>query len=94
MAPKVHVAEAARPLLSQHNAAALIQTYDLERVLADIETDNGDRAVEIVGYAVLLVLGAPCQIRGWQGRSTARLIIHGPWRNRQSPPDPNGPWCR
>src|SRR5215467_1911091 len=62
---------AARPLLAQHNAAALIQTDDMERVLADIDTDYGDRAVKIVGHGVLLVFGAPCQIRGWQGRSTA-----------------------
>jgi hypothetical protein len=62
---------AARPLLAQHNTAALIQTDDVERGLADIVTDYGDRAVEIVGHGVLLVFGAPCQIRGWRGRSTA-----------------------
>ena len=30
---------AARRLLAQHNAAALIQADDVERVLADIDTD-------------------------------------------------------
>src|SRR6478736_9101466 len=66
-----HLYLAARPLLAQHNAAAHIQTDDVEPVLADVDTDYGDRAVESVGHGVLLVFGAPCQIRGWQGRSTA-----------------------
>src|SRR6516165_8272448 len=46
---------ATRPLLAQHNAAAHIQTDDVARVLADIDTDYGDRAVESVGHG-----GAPC----------------------------------
>jgi hypothetical protein len=66
-----------RPLLAQHNAAALIQTDDVERGLADIDTDYGDRAVEIVGHAVLLVFGAPCQIRGWRGRTRPGHPISG-----------------
>ena len=60
-----------RPLLPQHDGAARVVAHDVERVLADIDTDYGDRAVEIVGHGVLLVFGAPCQIRRWQGRSTA-----------------------
>jgi hypothetical protein len=33
---------AARPLLPQHNCTALIETNDVERVLADIDADKGD----------------------------------------------------
>src|SRR5437868_10949043 len=37
-------------------------TYDLERVLADIDADHGDRCVEHLRHGVLLVLSAPCQL--------------------------------
>ena len=36
---------ATRPLLTQHNGAALIVAHDVERVLADIDTDHGDCSV-------------------------------------------------
>jgi hypothetical protein len=43
-----------RPLLTQHQNAVPIQADDVERVLAEINADDGDRA-ENLGYGVLLV---------------------------------------
>jgi hypothetical protein len=60
-----------RPLLTQHNSAAIIQADYVERVFTDINADHGNCAIEILGHGVLLVFGAPCQIRHWRGRSTA-----------------------
>jgi hypothetical protein len=37
-----------RPLLSQHDSAALIPANDVERVLADIDTDHGDFTIELL----------------------------------------------
>jgi hypothetical protein len=37
---------AARPLLPQHDRTALILAYDVERVLADIDADGGDSAID------------------------------------------------
>jgi hypothetical protein len=36
---------ATRPLLTQRNFTALVQTYDVKRVLANIDTDDGNYAV-------------------------------------------------
>jgi hypothetical protein len=44
--PRFHLA--ARPLLPQHHLATLVLSYDVERGLADIDTDHGDCAVEFV----------------------------------------------
>src|SRR5262249_17306213 len=44
--PRFHLA--ARPLLPQHDCAALVVAHDVERVLADIDADHGDCAVELV----------------------------------------------
>jgi hypothetical protein len=38
--PCFHLAP--RPLLPQHDGAAPIQTYDVERVLANVDTGEGD----------------------------------------------------
>ena len=40
---------------------AFIQTYDVERVLADIDADYGDGFLSCLGHGMLLVFGAPCQ---------------------------------
>jgi len=50
---------ATRPFLTQHNGTTLIVAYDVERILADIDTNHGNRSVECLGHGVLLVLGAP-----------------------------------
>jgi hypothetical protein len=38
--PRFHLAP--RPLLPQHDGAAPIQVNDVERVLADVDADDGD----------------------------------------------------
>src|SRR6187200_2728007 len=55
--PRFHLA--ARPLLSQHNRAALVVAYDVERVLSDIDPDHSNCAVEFLWHGVLLALSAP-----------------------------------
>ena len=40
--PCLHLAT--RPFLTQHDRAALIVADDVERVLADIDADHGDRS--------------------------------------------------
>src|SRR5271156_383516 len=62
-----------RPLLSQHDRAALVQSYDVERVLADIDADYGDRSVKLLRHGVLLVVGAPFQLRS-AGQDHGRTI--------------------
>src|SRR4030088_3162915 len=61
---------ATRPLLPQHDGAARIVAHDVERVLADIDADHGDRSIGCLRHGVLLVFGAPCQLSCWRGRST------------------------
>ena len=50
------------PFLTQHNRTALIVAHDVERVLADIDADDGDGTLGGLGHGVLLVVGAPCQL--------------------------------
>ena len=50
---------ATRPLLMQHDRAALIVAHDVERVLTDIDADYGDCGIEFLRHGVLLVFGAP-----------------------------------
>src|SRR5262249_23803207 len=38
---------AARPLLTQHDRATPIQTHDVKRVFADIDTDHGDLRIKL-----------------------------------------------
>src|SRR5258707_9192281 len=59
--PRLHLAT--RPLLPQHDGAAHIVAHDMERVLADIDADHGDRGIGCLRHGVLLVFGAPCQLR-------------------------------
>src|SRR4029079_11635203 len=47
---------ATRPFLTQHNRATLIVAHDVERVLADIDTNHGNCSVLCLGHGVLLVL--------------------------------------
>src|SRR5262249_23229312 len=49
----------ARPFLSQHDRTAPIMAHDVERVLADIDADHGDCAVEFLRHGVLLLLWCP-----------------------------------
>src|ERR1700745_1165188 len=65
---------ATRPLLTQHDCTAAIEADDVERVLADIDTDYSNCVVEIVRHSVLLVFGAPCQLRSLTGQEHGRTI--------------------
>jgi hypothetical protein len=40
----------------------------MERVLADIDAHYGDRSFELLRHGMLLVLGAPCQLRSLAGQ--------------------------
>ena len=53
---------ATRPFLTQHDGTTLIVTYDVERVLADIDANHGDCGIEFLRHGVLLVFGAPSQL--------------------------------
>jgi hypothetical protein len=59
-------------LLPQYDGTALIVADNMERVLADIDADHGDSAVELPGHRVLLVFGAPSQLLSLVGAG-ARL---------------------
>jgi hypothetical protein len=48
--------------------------HDVERVLADIDADHGDRNIGCLGHGVLLVFGAPCQLRWLAGQEYGRTI--------------------
>jgi hypothetical protein len=80
----MYPAASTRPLLTQHNCTALIQTYDVKRVLADIDADDGNCAVETLRHGVLLVAGAPCQLRSLAGQEHAWTIplADNQWLNR------------
>jgi hypothetical protein len=46
----------------------------VERVLADIDADDGDRAAEILRQSVLLVVGARGQLQSLAGQEHGRTI--------------------
>ena len=46
----------------------------MKRVLANIDTDDGNYAVETLRHGVLLVVGAPCQLRSLTGQEHGRTI--------------------
>jgi len=63
-----------RPLLPQHDRPARVEASDVERVLPDINADYGDRGIESLRHGVLLVFGAPCQLRTLAGQEHGRTI--------------------
>ena len=63
--------------LPQHNCTAPIEANDVECVLANIDADYGDCGVEDLRHGVLLVFGAPCQLRSLAGREHGRTIPLG-----------------
>jgi hypothetical protein len=65
---------ATRPLLPQYDGATRIVAYDMERVLADIDADHGDRGIGYLRHGVLLPFGAPCQLRLLVGQEHGRTI--------------------
>src|SRR6516225_7601499 len=67
--PGFHLAT--RPLLPQHQSSTAILADQMERVLADIDADDGDFAIEFLGHGVLLCLRCPSPV--WStGRAGAR----------------------
>jgi hypothetical protein len=61
----------ARPLLAQDDRATPIESRDVKRVRADIDTDHGDFRIEFLCHGMLLVFGPLASFSCWQGRSTA-----------------------
>jgi hypothetical protein len=62
---------ATRPFLTQHNGTTIIVAHDVERVLADIDTNHGNCSVQCLGHGVLLVLTLLPSFYRWRGGSTA-----------------------
>src|SRR5262249_34264605 len=54
--------------------ATPIQTHDVKRVLAYIDTNHRDCRIEFVGHGMLLVFGAPCQLPLLAGPEHGRTI--------------------
>jgi hypothetical protein len=65
---------ATRPFLPQHDGASRIVAHDVERVLADIDADHGDHGIGCLRHGVLLVFGAPCQLRWLARQEPGRTI--------------------
>lgn len=61
----------------EHDCTTRIQTYKMERVLANIDTDHGDRTPMILRHDVLLVFDAPCQLQSLAGQEHGRTIPLG-----------------
>src|SRR3977135_2056049 len=70
--PRFHLAT--RPLLPQHDGAARIVAEDVERRLADIDADRGDRGIGCLRHGALLVVSAPCQLSLLAGQEHGRTI--------------------
>src|SRR5262249_53778480 len=67
--PGFHLAT--RPLLPQHQGSTAILADQMERVLADIDADDGDFTIEFLGHGVLLC--PRCPSPAWPtGRAGAR----------------------
>ena len=88
---------ATRPLLTQLDRTARIEADGVERVLADIDADHGDRGIGCLRHGVLLAVGAPRQLRLLAGQEHGRTIpltdIGIVWQVllKTSPPCPPGP---
>ncbi len=70
--PCLHLATGS--FLPQHDRAALIETHNVERVLADIHSNNGNRRAELLRHSVLLDFGAPGKLRLPAGQEHGRTI--------------------
>ncbi|TYO60942.1 hypothetical protein FXV83_40785 [Bradyrhizobium hipponense] len=62
-------------------------THEVERVLADIDANHGDRCVEVLRHGVLLDLSAPCQLLALAGLEHGRTIpladVLSRWRSQR-----------
>ena len=64
----------ARPLLAQHDRAALVEADDVERVLADVDADHGDLRCLLSWAWACSSDAAPCQRRSLTGQEHGRTI--------------------
>jgi len=62
---------------------------NVERVLTDIDANNGNPGFELLRHNALLVFGAPCQLQSLAGQEHSRTIplADVPWRATIT-------WCR
>jgi hypothetical protein len=65
---------ATRPLLPEHDSAARIVAHDVDRVLANIDADHGDRGIGCLRHGVLLVFAAPSPASSTGGLEHGRTI--------------------
>src|SRR5262249_14345272 len=85
---------ATRPPLPQDNGTALIEAYDVERVLPDIDAHYGDRRADLLRHGVLLGFGAPSQLRLLAGQEHRRALpLSGIHPLERSPNRGNGRGC-
>jgi len=61
-------------MAAEHDGPAGITTHEVERVLADIDADHGDRCAQFLRHGVLLGLSAPCQLLVLAGSEHGRTI--------------------
>ncbi len=64
----------ARPFLPRDDRAALVEADDMERVLADIDADDGDLIEGRVGHGRAPSIAAPFQLCSPVGREHGRTI--------------------
>jgi hypothetical protein len=65
---------AARPLLPQHDAAVAVMADDVERVLADMDADDGDLGACCLGHGVLHLMQPQVQRGSLAGQEHGRTI--------------------
>jgi hypothetical protein len=70
---KPHFHLAARPLLTQHDRASIIQANNVERILTDIDADYGDRFCDVAAM-VCSLSGAPLTSLSLAGQEHGRTI--------------------
>ena len=61
-------------IFAEHDCTTFIVPHHVKRVLTDIDTDHGDPRIELVGHGLLLVIGAPWQLRLLAGPEHGRTI--------------------
>src|SRR5580698_9141865 len=76
---------ATRPLLTQHDRTAIIEAYDVERVLPNIDTNYGDRILRCCSGHCVLLVWAPLASLSLAGQEHGRTIPLADSRPRQLP---------
>jgi hypothetical protein len=64
----------ARPLLTQHDRTAIIESYNVERVLPNIDTNYGDRILCCCSGHCVLLVWAPLASLSLAGQEHGRTI--------------------